>query len=56
MDAEKIKQLSQNATWLDSKAGQDALKKAVEKAKETTSRLDKERQVSVEDLHRHFTL
>lgn len=57
MKTDDINVLSQTVKdWLDSQGGEEALKRAVNEAKEATSRLEEARQVDVEDLHRHFTL
>lgn len=57
MKAEQIKKLSTDAkAWADSEKGRNALRKAVDDARKTSSKLQEARRVNPDDLHRHFTL
>lgn len=57
MSANQLKKLSRDAqAWASSSKGKKALKKAVEDARKTASRLEEARRVNPADLHRHFTL
>lgn len=57
MDAEQLRKLSEDAqAWAGTEQGKSVLKKAVKDARKTASRLEEARQVSLDDLHRHFTL
>ena len=57
MDAEQLRKLSNDAqAWADTEQGRNILKKAVENARKTASRLEEARRVNLDDLHRHFTL
>jgi hypothetical protein len=52
-----IKQLSKKASkWVASKEGRLALEQAVQNTEKATSKLEKERKIDSEDLHRQFTL
>jgi len=57
MEAEQLKKLSEEAqAWANSEQGKQALKKAVDDARKTASKLEDARRVNPDDLHRHFTL
>ena len=57
MDTEQLRKLSEDAqAWADTEQGKNALKKAVEDARKTASKLEEARRVNPDDLHRHFTL
>ena len=57
MKAEQLRKLSEDArAWADSEQGKRALKKAVDDARKTASKLEEARRVNPDDLHRHFTL
>ena len=57
MDAEQLRKISEDArAWAGTEQSKSVLKKAVEDARKTASRLEEARRVSLDDLHRHFTL